>query len=230
MGNETWALLEQPSESVLPGGVFVDNCLITLPRRSPFKVPVSLRNETDHDILLPSNCILAELSIPHKLVQSSSMREVKLAAASCFSQPERLQFDFGQSPLSADWKARVVESLNSFSDVFSQHDLDFGHATKIKHHIRLKDETPFKQRARPIHPRDLEAVKRHLQILLNAGIIRESESSFASPIVVVRKKNGDVRLCVDYRKLNMQTIRGMHMPFQIWRNHSQHLQDHSGFP
>lgn len=105
VGNETWALLEQPSESVLPGGVFVDNCLITLPRRSPFKVPVSLRNETDHDILLPSNCILAELSIPHKLVQSSSMREVKLAAASCFSQPERLQFDFGQSPLSADWKA-----------------------------------------------------------------------------------------------------------------------------
>lgn len=52
-----------------------------------------------------------------------------------------------------------------------------------------------------------EAVKRHLQTLLEAGNIRESESPFASPIVVVRKKNGDVRLCVDYRKLNSQTIK-----------------------
>lgn len=70
----------------------------------------------------------------------------------------------------------------------------------------MKDETPFKQRSRPIHPDDYEAVKKHLQALLEAGIIRESESPFSSPIVVVRKKNGDVRLCIDYRKLNLQTI------------------------
>lgn len=212
VGNETWALLEQPSESILPGGVFVDHCLITLPKHSPFKVPVCLRNETDHDVLLPSNCVLAELCIPHQLVQTPSMRKEELTLAGCSSQQEKtlnpkLQFDFGMSPLSPEWKGRITQKLNSFNDVFSHHDLDFGHATKIKHHIKLRDETPFKQRARPIHPRDLEAVKQHLQTLLGAGIIRESESSFASPIVVVRKKNGDVRLCVDYRRLNMQTIR-----------------------
>lgn len=71
----------------------------------------------------------------------------------------------------------------------------------------MKDETPFKQRSRPIHPQDYEAVCRHLQTLLKAGVIRESESPFSSPIVVVRKKNGDIRLCVVYRKLNLQTIR-----------------------
>lgn len=212
MVDETWAVLEQPLESALPGGVFVDNCLITLPTNSPFKVPVSLRNETDHDILLPSNCILAELSMSYRLIQNPCSKEEKLTSADCFSQQEKtpdpkLQFDFGQSPLSLEWRERIIHKLNSFSDVFAHHDLDFGHATRIKHHIKLKDETPFKQRARPIHPRDFEAVKKHLQTLLNAGIIRESESSFASPIVVVRKKNGDVRLCVDYRKLNMQTIR-----------------------
>lgn len=69
MGDETWAVLEQPAKSILPGGVFVDNCLITLPKSSHFKVPVSLRNETDHDILLPKNCILAELSMPYQLIQ-----------------------------------------------------------------------------------------------------------------------------------------------------------------
>lgn len=77
----------------------------------------------------------------------------------------------------------------------------------MRHHIKLSDETPFKLRARPIHPQDIEAVRRHIQELLDAGVIRESESPFASPIVVVRKKNGQVRLCIDYRRLNIQTIK-----------------------
>lgn len=97
--------------------------------------------------------------------------------------------------------------LNGFSDVFSHHDLDFGHVTEVQHHIKLKDETPFKHRSCPIFPQDFEAVKKHLQTLLDAGIIRESESPFSSPIVVVRKKNGDVSLCVDYRKINSWTIK-----------------------
>ena len=53
----------------------------------------------------------------------------------------------------------------------------------------------------------MEAVRKHLQELLDSGVIRESESPFASPIVVVKKKDGSVRLCIDYRKLNIQTIK-----------------------
>uniref|UniRef100_A0A3P8S9L5 ribonuclease H n=1 Tax=Amphiprion percula TaxID=161767 RepID=A0A3P8S9L5_AMPPE len=92
-------------------------------------------------------------------------------------------------------------------EVFAHHDLDFGRTSQVKHHINLHDNTPFKHRARPIHPHDIEAVRKHLQELLDAGVIRESESSFSSPIVVVKKKNGDIRLCIDYRKLNLQTIK-----------------------
>lgn len=76
----------------------------------------------------------------------------------------------------------------------------------MKHHIRLQDQTPFKERPRLIHPGDREAVRQHLRELLDAGIIRESESPFASPVVLVRKKNGKRRLCIDYRKLNARTI------------------------
>lgn len=97
--------------------------------------------------------------------------------------------------------------MQDMSEVFALHDFDVGRTDKVKHSIKLHDNTPFKHRARPIHPDDFEAVRRHLEELLEAGIIRESESSFSSPIVVVKKKNGDVRLCIDYRKLNTQTIK-----------------------
>ncbi|KAK7925830.1 hypothetical protein WMY93_008140 [Mugilogobius chulae] len=106
-----------------------------------------------------------------------------------------------------EWKERITSKLNSMSEVFSQHDLDFGCTDKVQHQIKLHDETPFKLRARPIHPQDIEAVRKHLHDLLEAGVIRESQSPFSSPIVVVRKKNGDVRLCIDYRKLNLQTVK-----------------------
>lgn len=92
-------------------------------------------------------------------------------------------------------------------EVFALHDMNFDHADKVKHRIKLSDETPFKHRPRPIHPQDVSAVKKHLQGLLGAGVIRESESPFASPIVVVRKKDYSVRLCIAYRKLNVQTIK-----------------------
>lgn len=54
--------------SSLPGGVFVDCCLITVPKHTPYKVPVLLRNETNHDITLPSNCVIAELFTPDNVV------------------------------------------------------------------------------------------------------------------------------------------------------------------
>ncbi|KAL1254358.1 hypothetical protein QQF64_016587 [Cirrhinus molitorella] len=105
-------------------------------------------------------------------------------------------------------KSGEIESQEcEMPEVFAQHDLDFGHTQKVKHCIKLHNETQFKHQARPIHPRDIGAVRKHLQELLSSGVIRESESPFSSPVVVVRKKNGDVRLCIDYRKLNLQTVK-----------------------
>lgn len=122
-------------------------------------------------------------------------------------QETKLHFDFGDSPLSAKCKERVTQKLNSMSEVFAHHDLDFGHTDKVKHHIKLSDETPFKHRARPIHLQDVDAVRKHLQELLESGVIRESESLYLSPIVVIRKRKNVVCMCIDFRKLNLQTVK-----------------------
>lgn len=71
--SEEWALLEEPSNSNLPGGIFMDRCLITIPTQAPYKVPVILRNESDHDIILPTNCVIAELTVAHEIVHDADL-------------------------------------------------------------------------------------------------------------------------------------------------------------
>ena len=66
--------------------------------------------------------------------------------------------------------------------------------------------TPFRERSRRIAPADLDDLRRHLQGLLATGIIKESRSPYASPIVLARKKSGQLRMCIDYRTLNRRTI------------------------
>ncbi|KAK7899349.1 hypothetical protein WMY93_020202 [Mugilogobius chulae] len=152
------------------------------------------------DVLIPPLTVIANMG-----EAASILTQQTTTAANSTVTP--LQFNFGNSPIPAEWKDRIIHRLNQMPEVFSQNDLDFGCTDKVRHHIKLHDETPFKHRARPIHPHDIEAVRSHLRDLLEAGVIRESESPFSSPIVVVRKKNGDVRLCIDFRKLNLQTVK-----------------------
>lgn len=213
---DEWVIVEQPSTSTLPGGIFVECCLVSMPKEHPYKLPVWVRTENEHVVTLPCSCVIAELHAPTSVHDNLPASHKNTNIVQCcavtpqsVSEPieSGLVFDFGESPLSQEWKERITQKLNTYADVFAQHDLDFGHTSKVKHHIHLRDETPFKQRSRPIHPDDYEAVRKHLQTLLAAGVICESESPYSSPIVVVWKKNGDVRLCIDYRKLNSLTIR-----------------------
>ena len=70
--------------------------------------------------------------------------------------------------------------------------------------IELLDDKPVKQPYRPIPPQLHDKVQEQLQIMLDSKVIKESTSPWNSPLTVVRKKNNDIRLCVDYRALNKQ--------------------------
>lgn len=73
--------------------------------------------------------------------------------------------------------------------------------------IRLTTDTPFYCSPRRLSYREKEEVSATIDDLLRRGFIRVSESPYASPIVLVRKKSGETRMCVDYRALNKLTIR-----------------------
>ena len=76
------------------------------------------------------------------------------------------------------------------------------------HPIRTKsDVIPIRQRPYRVSPAQPQEIKKHVDQLLNAGLIRPSNSDWASPVVLVQKKDGSSRMCVDYRKLNEATVR-----------------------
>ena len=95
--------------------------------------------------------------------------------------------------------------LSRNRDVFAMNNSEMGQTNAVTHSIELLDSTPFKEKGRPIPPSAFDELREHLTELLSAGIIKKSRSPFSSNIVLVRKKDGSLRLCVDYRKLNSRT-------------------------
>ena len=106
-----------------------------------------------------------------------------------------------------DQRRALLQLLAKNSDVFAWTDLDLGYTEAVKHRIPVTSEVPIAQPYRRIPPSQFEDVRQHIQELADKGVIRPSSSPYASPIVIVRKKDGSIRLCVDYRKLNAITRR-----------------------
>lgn len=109
--------------------------------------------------------------------------------------------NFGNSPVPPHWKRRLCQKLSERADVLSLHDWDVGLAHDVEHDIRLADTRPFRERSQRLTPADIEDARRHIQELLAAGVIKESRSPYASPIVMARKK-----MCIDYCTLNQRTV------------------------
>ena len=104
-------------------------------------------------------------------------------------------------------QAKLDELLAKYKDMFVTDDDELGYTETVKHKIFTTDDIPVNQPFRRIPPGRYQEAKEHIQKLLSQGIIRESHSPYSSPIVLVRKKNGSLRMCVDYRKLNAKTVK-----------------------
>ena len=89
----------------------------------------------------------------------------------------------------------------------SKNDLDMGRTNLVKHHIKLTDPVPSKEAYRRIPPQMYDEAKAHIQEMLDLGAFRPSSSPWASALVLVRKKNGRFRFCIDLRRLNNRTAK-----------------------
>ena len=115
--------------------------------------------------------------------------------------------DLSDTKLSPEQKQQASQFLNQWQHVFSKSPTDLGCTDLVQHEIHLENEQPFKEPYRRIPPALIQEVREHLKEMLEAGAIRSSNSPFSSNVVIVRKKDGSIRFCIDYRKLNLRTIK-----------------------
>ena len=99
----------------------------------------------------------------------------------------------------------LLDILKDHADVFSQSEYDLGRTDIISHRIDTADARPVRQPLRRYPPAHMEAISTHVDNMLNQGIIEPASSPWASNIVLVRKKDGSLRCCIDYRQLNAVT-------------------------
>ncbi|XP_035264283.1 uncharacterized protein LOC118222647 [Anguilla anguilla] len=107
-------------------------------------------------------------------------------------------------------QVRVRQLLREECKAFSRNEHDIGCMPSLKMHITLHDTTPVKRTymsvPKPLH----QEVKQYLRDLLEKGWIQTSRSPYSSPVVVVKKKDGGLRLCCDYRELNKKSVPDRH--------------------
>lgn len=120
---------------------------------------------------------------------------------------DHLKVKMGDVILTEDQKGKFDSLLRKHRETFSKDDNDLGYTEAVKHAIKLKDDVPIRLPHRRIPPHQIDEVKQHIKKLLDSGVIRKSSSPFASAVVIVRKKDKSLRLCVDYRELNKKTIK-----------------------
>ena len=173
------------------------------------RVVVAVENHANHPILIHKNTNVAELhQIPtdcehiddtEAMVSSVSPDPIPLT-----EQRKKVIDEYinAQNHLSTEQSRTLTELLHDNHDLFILHDDDYGYCDIFPHKINTGQNNPIKQPTRRIPYHRRKALQDLLNTLLKQGIIQESISPWASPIVLVPKKDGSLRLCIDYRKLN----------------------------
>ena len=123
------------------------------------------------------------------------------------------QFQLSHSPENhhlSDLPPPILELLNQFESVFKE-------PCGLPPHRELEHQIDLLPESKPVHVKPYKyphlqkaEIERLVKEMLSNGIIRDSKSSFSSPVLLVKKKDDSWRFCIDYRALNKLTIRDLY--------------------
>ena len=115
------------------------------------------------------------------------------------------QMEQGIQGLTETEKSKLHHLLEEYTDIISASEEDMGRTNVVRHTINTGDANPVRQPPRrlPFHQRSM--VKQMLDDMFSKGIIEPAAGPWSSPIVLVPKKDGSIRFCVDFRRLNSLT-------------------------
>ena len=129
--------------------------------------------------------------------------EENLLVVVTFQSKESIQDVCVGAEFNGEQRNKVMEVLRRYENIFTEIPEK---AYVIEHKIDLTDEGPIRCKPYPLPYAKRGEIREEIKNMMDTGIVKESSSPYASPLVVVKKKDGSNRMCVDYRKLNLVTV------------------------
>ena len=207
----------------LPNGVYVVKTYMELHDGS-HSVSVVLRNLTGKPVHLPAGRPVAQVvaanAIPDATPSPEFMRKLdelepgqEPSQKMMIEDRQRLLLELLRKDGCLDklkkWPPELALQfecmLMEHHNIFSLEQNEIGCTDAAEHVIELLDTEPFKECFCRIAPLLVEEVWEHLQEMLDGGTIRPSQSPWCNAVVLVHKKDGGLRFCIDFRQLNSRT-------------------------
>lgn len=195
----------------LPHGISVVRTCSRLAKNG--RIPFEVVNWSSHDVYLHPRSLIAEAEevvVDERNIEDRTDLAIVEGLAS--QDGDTLlnnlvaEMDIG-SNISAVQRMALIEVLRENLAAFSCNEADIGNCTSVVHRINTTDDVPVRVPHRSVPPNQWDEVQDFIRKSIDQGIIRESKSPYASPIVLVRKASGQLRVCVDYRLLNLKTVK-----------------------
>ena len=217
--NSMLAMFEPEVDPSLPDGLQINETLVSLKNGTTQRLHINVENVTDHDIYLRNRTVLGRVQLIQSVMPIETKDDKTLKSTGFKASNETV---FNGTPekkflpnvklgqLSDDQQMTVMTMLKEESSSFAKDASDIGVVSGLEMEISLEDNRPVQKNYIAV-PRPLYGeVKAYIEDLLNKQFIRPSKSAWSSPVVCVRKKDGSLRLCVDYRGLNSKTTKDRH--------------------
>jgi hypothetical protein len=112
-----------------------------------------------------------------------------------------------ETKLPGHLQKELLAVLKKHGEAFAKNKSDLGRTRKIQHRIQTQSSPPINQRVRRLAPNKYAEAQKQVQEMLEKDVIQPSQSAWASPVVLVTKKDSTFRFCIDYRKLNTATVK-----------------------
>ncbi|UYV67074.1 hypothetical protein LAZ67_4003826, partial [Cordylochernes scorpioides] len=187
-------IIEESSKMFQTNGLRLARSLINVINR---ETHIWITNPYPRPLKIMKNQTLAFGSSPAK-INVSREREVEK------NEEPRFQINENLSPKE---QKELKQVLERYGDLFSSR---LGRTNLAKHRIDTEDAKPIKHKPYRVSAKERDIIKEQIDEMLTEGIIRPSSSPWSFPVILVKKRDGKYRFCVDYRKLNNVTVKDVY--------------------
>ena len=191
--------------SQLKRGLYVGRTLLTQRHRD---VRVCVGNTTEKpQLIIPGSCLGTASKEEKTSVTDPTESTPTVDDKQSFSEIVGPTLDKLPSDITDEQRRHIVEFIQEYDDMFSRGTFVMGRTTLVEHSIDTGQNRPIRQALRRHHHAHLDEIDRQVDELQESGFVEPAASPWASNVVLVRKKDGSYRLCIDYRQLNAITYK-----------------------